>query len=161
LLEAQEEERRRIARELHDEIGQTLTALRIEVSHAHALWKTGSPGAGERLERARALAEKTVRTVRDISLLLRPPLLDDLGLGEALHWNTEESTRRTGIACDFSEEGLENSLPEPYKICVYRIVQEALHNCEMHAAATRVRVSIRQEAHRLLADVEDNGRGLG
>ena len=160
LLEVQEDERRRIARELHDEIGQTLTALRIEVSHAHTLWKTGAPGVGERLERARALAEKTVQTVRDISLLLRPPLLDDLGLGEALQWHVEDFTRRTGIMCAFSEEGLLESLPDACKICVYRIVQEALHNCEAHAAAARVRVSVRQLARELVVEIEDDGRGF-
>lgn len=161
LLEVQEDERRRIARELHDEIGQTLTALRIEVSHAQGLWKSGAPGVPERLERARSLAEKTLQTVRDISLLLRPPLLDDLGLAEALQWHLEDFTRRTGIICDFADDGLQDSLPDAYKICVYRIVQEALHNCEAHAAASRVRLSVRQLPQQLTVEIQDDGRGFG
>ncbi|MBI3698104.1 MAG: sensor histidine kinase [Acidobacteria bacterium] len=160
LLEVQEDERRKIARELHDEIGQTLTALRMEVSHAQSLARTRSPGVEERLDRARSLAEKTVRTVRDISLLLRPPLLDDLGLADALQWHVEDFTRRTGILCEFSDDGLPDSLPDSWRICVYRIVQEALRNCETHAAASSVRVSVRQSRQQLLVRIEDNGCGF-
>jgi hypothetical protein len=126
LLEIQEDERKRLSRELHDEIGQTLTALRIEISHAYTLLAQNAPAARERLDRARELAERSVRTVRDISLLLRPSLLDDLGLSPALQSLAEEFTGRTGIPCDIHEDGLEETLPEVVKTCVYRVVQEAL-----------------------------------
>ncbi len=160
LLEIQEDERRRIARELHDEIGQTLTALRIEISRAQAASKTGSPAVRDRLEEARSLAEKTVETVRNISLLLRPSLLDDLGLAAALQWQAEDFSRRSGILCSYSEEGLEDALPDAVRTCVYRVVQEALNNCGKHSAATQVRLSVRQSAQALAVEIEDNGRGF-
>ncbi|HYM10150.1 MAG TPA: sensor histidine kinase [Bryobacterales bacterium] len=160
LLEVQEDERRRIARELHDEIGQTLTALRIEISAAQSQWKAGAPEVPERLERARALADKTVKTVRYISLLLRPSLLDDLGLGPALHWQAEDFTHRTGIPVEFSQEDFPPFLPDAHRTCVYRIVQEALHNCDRHAAASRVRLSVCLVRENLIVEIEDDGRGF-
>jgi signal transduction histidine kinase len=158
LLDIQEEERRRLSRGLHDEIGQTLTALRIEISHA--LSRAATPEVRERLERARGLAERSVQTVRDISLLLRPSLLDDLGLAPALQWQLEDFSRRSGIACEFKEEGVEDALPDAVKTCVFRVVQEALNNCEKHAAASHLSVSVRQGAGRLTVEVQDDGRGF-
>ena len=76
-----------------------------------------------------------MQTVRDISLLLRPPLLDDLGLAPALQFQLEDFLRRSGITCDFVEEGVSDQLPDAVKTCVYRVVQEALHNCEKHSGA--------------------------
>jgi signal transduction histidine kinase len=163
LLEIEEEGRRKLSRELHDEIGQTLALLQIEISHAQAL----TPGAaargtalGERLARARELAERTVQTVRHISLLLRPALLDDLGLVPALQFQLEDFLRRSNVTCEFAEEGVADCLPDSVKTCVYRVVQEALHNCEKHSGASRVRVAVRQLPECLLAEVEDNGRGF-
>ena len=148
LLTIQEEERHRLSRELHDGIGQLLTAL------AHRDLPPGprtairsSAADRERLQRARSLAEEAVRNTRDIALLLRPSHLDDLGLDAALQWQVEDFNRRTGIACRFSATGLdENDLPDAWKTCVYRIVQESLHNCEKHAAPTQVQVRVCQEA---------------
>lgn len=160
LLEIQENERKRLSRELHDEIGQTLTALRIEISRAQAAWKTGLPETEERLQEAHLLAEKTVKTVRDISVLLRPSLLDDLGLGPALQWQAEDFSRRSGIRCSFSEEGIRDDLNDEHKTCVYRVVQEALNNCEKHAGATYVRLAISQTGQNLTVQMEDNGRGF-
>jgi signal transduction histidine kinase len=159
LLEVQEEERKRLSRELHDEIGQTLTALRIEISHAHSLLSHNGPAARERLERARDLAERTVRTVRDISLLLRPSLLDDLGLSPALQSLAEDFTRRTNTPCELHEEGVRETLPDVVKTCVYRVVQEALNNVQKHAAAKSVRIDVRQTATELTVNVVDDGRG--
>jgi signal transduction histidine kinase len=161
LLEVQEEERKRLSRELHDEIGQTLTALRIEISHAHSSLSPDDEAARERLERARELAERTVRTVRDISLLLRPSLLDDLGLEPALQSLAEDFARRTNIPCDFHEEGLQESLPELVKTCVYRVAQEALNNIQKHAGAKTVRIDVRQTSSQLTVQVTDDGRGAG
>ncbi|HWQ56708.1 MAG TPA: sensor histidine kinase [Bryobacteraceae bacterium] len=158
LLEIQEEERRRLSHGLHDEIGQTLTALRIEISHALA--RSELPEVRERLGRARALAERTVQTVRDISLLLRPSLLDDLGLVPALQWHLEDFTRRSGVACEFQEAELPQDLPDAVKTCVYRVVQEALNNCEKHASASRVWVTLRVAGKRLVMEVRDDGRGF-
>jgi signal transduction histidine kinase len=156
LLEVEEDGRRQLSRELHDEIGQTLALLQIEISHA-AGTPTPSP---ERLERARALAERSVQTVRNISVMLRPALLDDLGLVPALQFLLEGFLRRSGIACEFTEQGVEDLLPDSVKTCVYRVVQEALHNCEKHSAASRVRVSVRQFPDWLVAELEDDGCGF-
>lgn len=158
LMHVEEEGRRKLSRELHDEIGQSLALLQIEISHALAATQ---PSAGRRpLEHARELAEQTVQTIRNISLLLRPALLDDLGLVPALQFQLEDFLRRNPIACDFVEEGVADELPDPARTCAYRVVQEALHNCEKHSAATRVRVLVRQLPDALVAEVEDNGRGF-
>jgi len=158
LLQVEEDGRRRLSRELHDEIGQTLALLQIEISHALS---AAEPQAARRpLTRARELAEQTVQTVRNISLLLRPALLDDLGLVPALQFQLEDFLRRNPIACEFVEEGVADHLPDPARTCAYRVVQEALHNCEKHSAATKVRVVVRQLPDALLAEVEDNGRGF-
>lgn len=160
LLEIEEEGRRRLSRELHDEIGQTLALLQIEISRAQGLLPEQPAAARERLRRARDLAERTVQTVRHISLLLRPALLDDLGLSPALQFQLEEFSRRSQIACEFVEEGVSDRLPDAVKTCVYRVVQEALHNSEKHSGATSVRVVVRQTADGLVAEIEDNGKGF-
>ena len=160
LLEIEEEGRRRLSRELHDEIGQTLALLQIEISHAQTQLPAQPAAARERLERAREFAEKTVQTVRNISVLLRPALLDDLGLVPALQFQLEDFLRRSSVACDFVEEGVAEQLPDAVKTCVYRVVQEALHNCEKHSGATKVRVAVRQLPDCLLVEIEDNGRGF-
>jgi signal transduction histidine kinase len=160
LFNIQEEERRRLSRELHDGIGQTLTALRIEISHFHVPGEVAPPETRERWLRARSLAEDAVRTIRNISLLLRPSLLDDLGLEPALRWLSEEFYRRTGIVCEFSTEGLDEQFADAWKTCVYRVVQEALHNCEKHASPSLVRISLQQRAGLLGLSVEDDGVGF-
>ena len=160
LLEVEEEGRRRLSRELHDEIGQTLALLQIEISHAQAMLAAQPAAARERLQRARELAERTVQTVRNISVLLRPALLDDLGLVPALQFQLEDFLRRSGIACEFVEEGVADHLPDSVKTCVYRVVQEALHNCEKHSGARKVRVAVRQLPDCLVAEIEDDGRGF-
>ena len=159
LLEVEEEGRRRLSRELHDEIGQTLALLQIEISHVQAA-AGYAPLLQERLRRARELAERTVQTIRNISVLLRPPLLDDLGLVPALQYQLEDFLRRSAIPCEFVEEGVDDHLPDSVKTCVYRVVQEALHNCEKHAGAGKVRVVVRQLPDCLVLEVEDNGRGF-
>ncbi len=143
LLEAEEDSRRRLSRELHDEIGQTLAVLQIELTRAYTLTDDTQALVREQLLRARDLAEKTVQTVRNISLLLRPALLDDLGLTPALQWLAEDFEKRSGVVCEFSEEGVDDLLPDSVKTCVYRVAQEALHNCEKHAGASHARVSRR------------------
>lgn len=160
LLEIEEEGRRKLSRELHDEVGQTLALLQIEISHAQALLDGRSAELRERLVRARELAERTMRNIRSISGLLRPTLLDDLGLVPALQFQLEDFLRRSGIACEFTEDGVEEHLPDPVKTCVYRVVQEALHNCEKHSGASKVRVAVRQFDECLVAKVEDDGRGF-
>ena len=160
LMEVQEEERVRLSRELHDEVGQMVATVRLELSRAGSLPDDRLPEMRQRIDSARELAGRTLHIVRDICLLLRPTVLDDLGLGAALHWQAEEFSRRTGIECEFCENGLSESLPDQLKTCVYRVLQEALHNCEKHAGASKVRVAVRQFAERVEMEVEDNGRGF-
>ena len=160
LLEVEEDGRRQLARELHDEIGQSLALLQIEISHAQAAAIGQPSGLRERLQRARAMAEETVQTVRDISVLLRPALLDDLGLVPALQFQIEHFQRRSGIACEFVEENVADQLSDATKTCVYRVVQEALHNCEKHSGAAKVQVSVRQLPAFLMVEIEDTGCGF-
>lgn len=160
LLEIEEEGRRRLARELHDEIGQALALLQIEVSRAQAAASGQSPALQDRLERARALAAQTVQSIRDISVLLRPTILDDLGLAPALQFQVEHFLRRSGIACEYVEENVSDHLPDAVKTCVYRVVQEALHNCEKHSGATKVHVIVQQLPAFLQVEVRDDGRGF-
>ena len=160
LLEVEEEGRRRLSRELHDEIGQTLALLQIQITNAQSALESRPAVLREQLQRARSLVEKTVQTVRNISLLLRPALLDDLGLVPALQFQLEDFSRRSGIAAEFVEENVAEQLPDTVKTCVYRVVQEALHNCEKHSGASKVRLTVRQSPEALMVVVEDNGRGF-
>jgi signal transduction histidine kinase len=160
LLEVEEEGRRKLSRELHDEIGQSLALLQIEITRAQAVPAGQTAQLRERLDRARELAERTVQTARNISGLLRPALLDDLGLVPALQFQLEDFLRRNSMACEFIEEGVADRLPDAAKTCVFRVVQEALHNCEKHSGASKVKVTVRQIPHCLLAEVEDDGRGF-
>lgn len=159
LLSAQEGERRAISRELHDEVGQSLGALLMEVDNLAA-----TPGPDgtfrERLDRMRPLAENCVDVIRNISLLLRPSMLDDLGLVAALEWQAREVAKRSNLRVDIAEKNVSDTLPEEYKTCVYRVVQEALSNCSKHARAKSVRIVVRQELERLLLTIEDDGKGF-
>jgi signal transduction histidine kinase len=160
LMEIQEEERTRLSRELHDEIVQNIAVLRIEIMQAQQLGSDRIGDIREHLDRMRNLADRTLRTVRNITVLLRPSLLDDLGLGPALQWLTEDFRRRTGVRCEFADQGLGGDLPDAVKTCVYRVTQEALHNCEKHARATKVNVTVSQFANGILLEVRDDGIGI-
>ena len=159
LMEVQEEERTRLSRELHDEIVQNLAVLKMEIIQAQSLSVRDPAAIREPLARARNLAETTVKSVRNISVLLRPSMLDDLGLGPALQWLTEEFTRRTGVSCDLTGE-VSDSLPDAVKTCVYRVTQEALRNCEKHSRATEVCVTVTEGKSELEVVIEDNGAGF-
>jgi signal transduction histidine kinase len=158
LLEIQEQERRSLSQELHDEVGQTLTALRMEISQS--IPRVSDPDVAERLSRARQLAESTVQIVRDISLMLRPSLLDDLGLGAALQWQLERFSSRSGIDYRFDGAEVGEHLPDGIKTCVFRIAQEALNNCEKYAGAASVHVVLRHQEGRVSLEVSDDGCGF-
>jgi signal transduction histidine kinase len=159
LVEAEERERRAISRELHDEVGQSLSALLIDVGN---LIKMSSEDGAFRqgLHKIKTLAENSVNEVRNMALLLRPSMLDDLGLVAALDWQAREVSKRTGMLVDTVDENVSETLPEEYKTCVYRIVQEALNNCSKHAYAKNVRVVVRQEPNHLRVSIEDDGKGF-
>ena len=125
-MEAQEEERRAISRELHDEVGQSLNALRVDLGNLAALSPPGQPGGSPVPDTARILADESIKALRNMALLLRPSMLDDLGLVAALGWQAREVSRRTGIRVDMVADDVPEDLPDEHKTCVYRVVQEAL-----------------------------------
>ena len=95
-----------------------------------------------------------------MALLLRPSMLDDFGLVPALEWQAREVSRNAGIQVNVAAGGVSDSLPEEHKTCIYRVVQEALHNCVQHASARIVKVTVRQEADRILLEIQDDGKGF-
>src|SRR4030095_13105449 len=158
LVKAQEDERRAISRELHDEVGQSLTALLFDIENMAAT--SSLDGASQKgLQKIKPLVENSINVVRDMSLLLRPSMLDDLGLVPALQWQAREVGKRTGLVVEVRDEEVSDDLPEEHKSCVYRVVQEALSNCVKHANARSVLVVVRQERDQLSLRIEDEGRG--
>jgi signal transduction histidine kinase len=146
----EESERRHLARELHDEIGQSLTALKVRLEMMQ-------PAGKEAL----ALAEELMARVSSLSLDLRPAMLDDLGLLPALLWLFDRYRAQTGIAVEFSHEGLDGPrLPRERETAAYRIVQEALSNAARHSGAERVVVRVLRRDERLAVHVEDGGKGF-
>jgi signal transduction histidine kinase len=160
-VDAQETERRSLSRELHDEVGQSLSAVLVELRNLLA-WLGNQPVEHIRgqVELIKGLVEGTVRVVRNMSLLLRPSMLDDLGLIPALKWQAREVSKRTSMDVSIATEIESEDLPDDYKTCIYRIVQEALHNCSRHAQATTVRIRVQQKAGKLLLSVQDDGKGF-
>jgi signal transduction histidine kinase len=158
LVRVQEEERKTISRELHDEVGQILTGLRMELGTLSP--SDSEEGFRHRLNSVKRLAEEALRAVRNLALLVRPSMLDDLGLEPALRWQSREFTRRSGIPVVLLIEGQLDSLPEAPRLCLYRAIQEALTNCAKHAEATRITVTVQHQDERVLASVQDNGRGF-
>jgi signal transduction histidine kinase len=158
LLGAQEEERRRIARELHDEIGQALSALKLELAVAG---RTAPMAAIDNaLGEARAIADRTLATVRDLSQLLHPAMLDDLGLPDTADWYLRGFSRRTGIASELKVVQLDARLPREVELCSYRVIQEAVTNVARHAEARHCRVEIVRHDAALHLSIEDDGRGF-
>jgi signal transduction histidine kinase len=158
LVRAQENERRTIARELHDEIGQSLSAIFMEAENAAAAEEPGEMQA--RIASIRGLAEKSVNMVRDLALLLRPSMLDDLGLAPALKWHGREVSKRTGLAVIVSADESVDQLPDEHKTCIYRLVQESVNNSVRHAGARTVRVEVKNESDHVQFTVQDDGVGF-
>lgn len=160
LVAAQEEERRNLSRELHDEIGQSMSALVVELGTLDSMLPRGESAVHEQLLRVKRLAETNVGVVRNMALLLRPSMLDDLGLVPALKWQAREVARRTGLKVRVDAEDTADSLPDEYRTCIYRVVQEALHNAARHAHAQHARVTVRQEGQEVRVTIQDDGRGF-
>jgi signal transduction histidine kinase len=157
LVDAQESERRAISRELHDEVGQSLGALLVDLGRLSA---TAPPEVKEELGRMKGVAESAVATVRNIALLLRPSMLDDLGLVPALEWQAREMSRRGEMEVEVRSQDIPEDLPDEYKVCIYRLVQEALHNAARHAGAKNASVDVRREGGAVTVTVHDDGRGF-
>jgi signal transduction histidine kinase len=160
LVATQEEERRNLSRELHDHVGQVLTALRMELGSIDRLRAPDDKTLAGAVAEARQLVDNMVRTVRDLALGLRPSMLDDFGLQPALEWHVRDFTRRYGLHVDLTVSGEFDGLPDHYRTCVYRIVQEALTNCVKHASAQSVRVTLKRVDDILSVVVVDDGVGL-
>jgi signal transduction histidine kinase len=160
LVEAQEQERRSISRELHDEVGQTLGALLVEVGQLAKVVPTEDRVAQVQIAHIKTVAENAVKSVRDIALLLRPPMLDDLGLVPALEWQAREVSRRSDMEVDVHSEHVSEQLPDEIKVCIYRLVQEALNNAASHAAAKTARVTVTQDRDKIHVQIVDDGAGF-
>ncbi|WP_406696301.1 PAS domain S-box protein [Singulisphaera sp. Ch08] len=158
LIRAQEEERRHIAFELHDEIGQALFAIKLNMRAV--LCDPASPAATHRLEECVELVDRTIRQVRDISLDLRPSLLDDLGLVAALRAYVSEFALRSGAETQFVAEDDTGRMDPDVETACYRIAQEALTNVARHAGAGHVRVELVRSGSGLRLVVADDGRGF-
>jgi signal transduction histidine kinase len=161
LLSAQETERRRISRELHDEVGQVLSAISLSLSAVRSAFLAGNSQEGfEQLERVQSMAEKNLGVVRNIALLLRPTMLDDLGLLPALRWLAREVTRDTGVDTDVLAESFPDDLPEEHRTCIFRIAQEAVRNAARHSGARHVHIYLKQEADAIHTSIQDDGKGF-
>jgi PAS domain S-box-containing protein len=157
LATAQEDERRRIAGELHDEIGQSLTGLKLMLEAADGRERTGE---GQQLDEARSLVTELMGRVRNLALQLRPSLLDDFGLVPALQWHIERFASQSKVRVTFQHSGSERRLPRELETAAYRIVQEALTNTVRHAGAASAKVRIDMSSHLLTLEVTDDGQGF-
>ena len=155
-----EEERTRIARELHDELGQTLTAIRLNLRQLSSLAGPDHPEMDSRLNDVEAIVEEAMLSVRRISQELHPRILDTLGLGGAIEWETGEFRKRMGIRCRCVVPQADIDLPETFKTHIYRLFQEAMTNISRHARATAVDVTLSCDGNILSLQVADNGVGI-
>jgi PAS domain S-box-containing protein len=176
LIEAQEAERSRVARDLHDQIGQVLTAVKIDLQVAQrqvSISVAGTSGAtssspgsqdlsalGQRLEQSIKMVDHAIQQVRTFSLDLRPSMLDDLGLDSALLWYVEEQARRSGLKAELAVEQLSTRLPAEIEITCFRVAQEAITNIVRHARASCVRVALRRSGDEIELVVTDDGVGF-
>jgi signal transduction histidine kinase len=158
LVRAQEEERRALSRELHDEAGQSFSAIMLEAENL--LDMTDNSCLVQRLKAIRDMAERGVTETRNMALLLRPSMLDDFGLVPALNWQAKEIAKRTGLRVQLAAADLQDELPEEHKTCIYRIVQEALNNVARHAQASAVQISLQQQHGELVLNIRDDGTGF-
>jgi PAS domain S-box-containing protein len=158
--EVREAERARIARELHDELAQSLTALKMDVSWLAGRLPSGDDRAQSRIERMKGLVDATVTSVRQLAHDLRPAMLDDLGLVPAIEHLLHEFSERAGVVVELDADAGEVEFREPLTTSVYRMVQEALTNVARHARATEVRVAIRADGDELSVTASDNGIGI-
>src|SRR5664279_2200182 len=160
LVDAQETERRAISRELHDEVGQSLGALLVDIGRLSTTLSGGHPEVRAQLDSLKSVAERTFQSVRNIALLLRPSMLDDLGLAAALEWQGREISRRSEIEVSVESESVQENMPDESKIYIYRLVLEALNNAVRHSGARNAKVVVERLAKSIVVRVTDDGRGF-
>jgi signal transduction histidine kinase len=156
LVDAQEEERKNLSRELHDHIAQVLTGLRMELGRIERT----SAAAGPMVAECKSLVDDMFRTVRNLALGLRPSMLDDFGLQAALEWHVRDFMKRYAIDVDLTIDGDVTTLPDKHRTCVYRIIQEALTNCARHAQARTITIALTTDGRQLDVVVRDDGVGF-
>ena len=157
LVRAQEDERRLISRELHDEVGQALTAVKMQLALARRSLPDAQAGA---IDEARAVTDAALLSTRQLSRLLHPPMLDDTGLAATLDWYLKGFSERTGVPVEFVHSGMEERPAAEVETCLFRVVQEATTNIARHAAATSCRVYLQRLPASVALTVEDNGAGF-
>src|SRR5262249_42336417 len=165
LQSVREEERSRIAREVHDELGQALTGLKMDLAwlekrNAESRSTDDLDQIQEKLKELPGQVDAIIATVRQIAAELRPPVLDALGLEAAIEWQTQDFEKRSGISCRFQSSLKQTDLDPDRATAVFRIFQETLTNIARHADATQVNVQLREEGNKLILEVRDNGRGM-
>jgi signal transduction histidine kinase len=157
LVATQEEERRKLSRELHDHVGQLLTGLRMSIGRIE---RTGQVSLAPTIADSRLIIDDLTRIVRDLASGLRPSMLDDLGLQPALEWLGRDVSRRCGLQVTMTVDGELDDVPDAHRTCAYRVVQEALTNVTRHAAASRAVVTVRRRHDALMLSVRDDGAGF-
>jgi len=156
----QEQERKHLSRELHDEVGQMLTGLRMELGGMSRL--SGGPESelSLRVDRAKRIVEATLGIVRNIAMLLRPSMLDDLGLTPALAWLAKETSRASGMEIDATIDPVLDQLPDTHRTCLYRVAQEGITNISKHAGAHKVEIFLKLVGDWVVGTVADDGCGF-
>ncbi len=160
LQSVRERESTRIAREIHDELGQILTALKMDLSWLNKRLTNGQKPLLEKIRSMSKLTDMIIKAVQRISTELRPGILDDLGLIPAIEWQAQEFENRTNIKCEITLDCEDNDLDQDRSTALFRIFQEALTNVARHANATKIKVSLKEEPDKLLLEIKDNGRGI-
>jgi signal transduction histidine kinase len=160
LQSVREEERARIAREIHDQLGQALTGLKMDLTWVTKRLPGGQKQLSDKVKSMFRLIDDTIQSVRKIASLLRPEVLDQLGLAAAIGWQARDFQMRTGIRCKVSVPADALGLEHERSTAAFRIFQELLTNVARHAEATRVEVSMRTESGSLVLEVQDNGKGM-
>jgi signal transduction histidine kinase len=155
---AQEQERRYLSRELHDQAGQMLTGLRMELASIE--YGAGPEEFSRRVAHAKGIAEQTLRVVRNIAMMLRPSMLDDLGLVAAIGWLVRDIKRSSGIEIHAEIDPALDSLPDAQCTCAYRVVQEALTNAARHSGASHIDIDLRTNGEEVSGSISDNGDGF-
>lgn len=156
---AREDERKHIAREVHDELGQVMTALRMDLSLINMQYGAQVPALGDKVVQMKALVDQGIRAVRNVAKVLRPEALD-MGLVSAIEWLRSEFEKHSGVACQLELDEPPASLEESRAILVYRIVQESLTNIARYAQASEVHISLKLDSQQLVLKVRDNGKGF-
>ncbi|MES1262453.1 MAG: ATP-binding protein [Acidobacteriota bacterium] len=156
----QEQERRHLSRELHDQVGQMLTGLRMELASIARLHGDTESELSSRIARTKGTVEQTLRIVRNIAMLLRPSMLDDLGLTPAIAWLVKDMSRSSGIEIGAEIDPVLDALPDAHRTCLFRVIQEALTNAIRHSAASSIDVVLNVKDRWVIGVVSDNGRGF-